>query len=263
MSTIYAVVNQKGGVGKTTTCVNLAAFLANFGKKVLVVDLDSQGNASSGLGVERMRVERCLYDVIIGEMSAQDAIIPSSINGLDIIPATPKLAGADVELVDKNQREYKLKEALECIRDKYEYILIDCPPSLSLLTVNALTAAHEVIIPIQCEYYALEGISQLTKTLDMVKNSLNPNLKICGIVMTMYNKRTVLAEQVVEETKKHFGTKVFKTIIPRNVRLAEAPSFGQPILFYDPGSTGAKAYEQLTQEMISEEVFECQTLNEV
>lgn len=263
MSTIYAVVNQKGGVGKTTTCVNLAAFLANFGKKVLVVDLDSQGNASSGLGVERMRVERCLYDVIIGEMSAQDAIIPSSINGLDIIPSTPKLAGADVELVDKPQREYKLKEALEVIRDKYEYILIDCPPSLSLLTVNALTAAHEVIIPIQCEYYALEGISQLTKTLDMVKNSLNPNLKICGIVMTMYNKRTVLAEQVVEETKKHFGTKVFKTIIPRNVRLAEAPSFGQPILFYDPGSTGAKAYEQLTQEMISEEVFECQTLNEV
>ncbi|MFH1542850.1 MAG: AAA family ATPase [bacterium] len=254
MSTTYAVVNQKGGVGKTTTTVNLAAYLATFGKKILLVDFDPQSNASIGLGTEKASITKCLYDVLIDGVSMKEVRLPSSINGLDLIPSTPRLAGAEVELVDMPEREKRFKNALAEIKDEYDYVIIDCPPSLSLLTVNALTGADEVIIPIQCEYYALEGISQLTHTLELVRESLNPDLKIRGIVLTMYDPRTLLAAQVAEETRKYFGAKVFKSVIPRNVRLAEAPSFGQPIIFYDPGSRGAAAYENLCREVLDGEL---------
>jgi chromosome partitioning protein len=250
MSTIFATVNQKGGVGKTTTAVNLASYLATFGKKILLVDSDPQGNASSGLGIDRNEVTSCMYDVIINGADLSSVIKHTSISGLDIAPATPRLAGAEVELTEMEGRESRLKNALMTARMNYDYLLIDCPPSLSLLTVNALTASDQVIIPIQCEYYALEGLSQLIKTIDLIKKSLNPDLRICGILLTMYDSRTLLSEQVAEETRQHFGGKVFKTIIPRNIRLAEAPSFGQPIVFYDPSSSGAVAYENLSREIL-------------
>lgn len=250
MSTIFATVNQKGGVGKTTTAVNLASYLATFGKKILLVDSDPQGNASSGLGVDRNEISACMYDVIINGVELASIIKPTSISGLDIAPATPRLAGAEVELTEMEGRESRLKNALMSVRTNYDYLLIDCPPSLSLLTVNALTASDQVIIPIQCEYYALEGLSQLVKTIELIKKSLNPDLRICGILLTMYDSRTLLSEQVVEETRQHFGGKVFKTIIPRNIRLAEAPSFGQSIVFYDPSSSGAVAYENLSREIL-------------
>jgi len=250
MAVAYAVVNQKGGVGKTTTTVNLAAYLATFGKKILLVDFDPQSNATVGIGIDRGNIKQCLYDVLVNDIPAQDAILSSPIQNLDALPSTPRLAGAEVELIGLNPRETRLKEALAQVKDNYEIIIIDCPPSLSLLTVNALTAADEVIIPIQCEYYALEGISQLTHTLELVRESLNPNLKIRGIVLTMFDSRTLLSSQVAEETRKYFGSKVFTTVIPRNVRLAEAPSFGQPIVFYDPGSKGAEAYESLCREVL-------------
>jgi len=250
MSTVFATVNQKGGVGKTTTAVNLAAYLATFGKKTLLIDFDPQGNATSGLGIDRNTIKMCMYDVIINDAQFAGIIKPTSVSGLDIAPATQRLAGAEVELTELEGRESRIKNAIKDIRDQYEYVLIDCPPSLSLLTVNALTATDQVIIPIQCEYYALEGLSQLVKTIEMIKKSLNPDLRICGILLTMYDSRTLLSEQVAEETRRHFGGKVFKTIIPRNVRLAEAPSFGQPIIFYDPSSTGAVAYENLSREVL-------------
>ncbi len=251
MGTVIAIVNQKGGVGKTTTTVNLAAYSANFGKRILLVDADPQGNATSGLGVTRDQIQTCLYDLLTDEAAdPANTIIPSPIANLDVLPATTQLAGADIELVSVEGREYRLKKVLAKVRENYDYILIDCPPSLSLITVNVLTAADEVIIPIQCEYYALEGISHLVNTIEMVRNNLNPALKIAGIILTMYNSRTLLSEQVAEEARKHFGAKVYTTIVPRNVRLAEAPSFGQPILFYDPSSSGAKAYESLTKEVI-------------
>lgn len=250
MSTIFATVNQKGGVGKTTTAVNLASYLATFGKKILLVDSDPQGNATSGLGINRDDIKSCMYDVIINGAEFPSIIKPTAISGLDIAPATPRLAGAEVELTEIESRESRLKNAMMDLRQKYDYLLIDCPPSLSLLTVNALTAADQVIIPIQCEYYALEGLSQLVKTIELIKKSLNPDLRICGILLTMYDSRTLLSEQVVEETRQHFGGKVFKTMIPRNVRLAEAPSFGQPIVFYDPSSSGAVAYENLSREIL-------------
>jgi chromosome partitioning protein len=252
MATTYAVVNQKGGVGKTTTTVNLAAYLATFGKKVLLIDIDPQSNASVGLGVDRSQIKECLYNILIEGLPSRDAILKSNISNLDVLPSTPRLAGAEVELVGLEPRETRLKEALGQIKDDYDLLVIDCPPSLSLLTVNALTAADEVIIPIQCEYYALEGISQLTHTLELVRESLNPALKIRGIILTMFDPRTLLSSQVAEEARKYFGTKVFKTVIPRNVRLAEAPSFGQPILFYDPGSKGAEAYENLCREVLDD-----------
>ncbi|MBU0672223.1 MAG: AAA family ATPase [Candidatus Margulisbacteria bacterium] len=252
MSVAYAVVNQKGGVGKTTTTVNLAAYLATFGKKILLIDIDPQSNASVGFGVDRKALKHCLYDVLIEGLPINEAIVKSSISNLDILPSTPRLAGAEVELVSVEGREYKLKQALANLNSSYEIIIIDCPPSLSLLTVNALTAANEVIIPIQSEYYALEGISQLTHTLELVRESLNPELKIRGIVLTMYDPRTLLSSQVAEETRKYFGKKVFQTVIPRNIRLAEAPSFGQPIIFYDPGSKGAQAYENLCREVLGD-----------
>ncbi len=252
MSIAYAVVNQKGGVGKTTTTVNLAAYLATFGKKILLVDIDAQSNATVGLGVDRKSVEDCLYSVLIEGMPIEKVIFKSPIANLDVLPSTPRLAGAEVELVSMDPRETRLKHALATVKDKYDIIIIDCPPSLSLLTVNALTCADEVIIPIQCEYYALEGISQLTHTLELVRESLNPELKIRGIILTMYDPRTLLSAQVAAETRKYFGSKVFKTVIPRNIRLAEAPSFGQPIIFYDPGSKGAEAYESLCREVLDD-----------
>ena len=252
MATTYAVVNQKGGVGKTTTTVNLAAYLATFGKKVLLIDIDPQSNAGVGLGVDRTQIKECLYNVLIEGTPIKDTIIKSNISNLDVLPSTPRLAGAEVELVGMDPRETRLKDSLAEIKSEYDLLVIDCPPSLSLLTVNALTAADEVIIPIQCEYYALEGISQLTHTLELVRESLNPALKIRGIVLTMFDPRTLLSSQVAEEARKYFGNKVFKTVIPRNVRLAEAPSFGQPILFYDPGSKGAEAYENLCREVLDD-----------
>ena len=250
MAIVYAVVNQKGGVGKTTTTVNLAAYFATFGKRVLLIDVDPQSNSSIGLGLERTDADHSLYEVLIDNASIASIRRPSSINGLDLVPASPKLAGAEVELVSLENREKRLKDALVPIKEEYDYVIIDCPPSLSLLTVNALAATDEVIIPIQCEYYALEGISQLTHTLELIRSSLNPDLKIRGIVLTMFDSRTVLATQVADETRKYFGNKVFKTVIPRNIRLAEAPSFGQPIIFYDPGSRGAQAYENLCREVL-------------
>jgi chromosome partitioning protein len=250
MSTIFATVNQKGGVGKTTTAVNLASYLATFGKKILLIDSDPQGNATSGLGIDRNDIKECVYDVIINGVEFSSIIKPTVISGLDIAPATPRLAGAEVELTEIEFRESRLKNAMLNLRQKYDYLIIDCPPSLSLLTVNALTAADQVIIPIQCEYYALEGLSQLIKTIELIKKSLNPDLRICGILLTMYDSRTLLSEQVVQETRQHFGGRVFKTMIPRNIRLAEAPSFGQPIVFYDPSSSGAVAYENLSREIL-------------
>ncbi|MFH1709733.1 MAG: AAA family ATPase [bacterium] len=250
MSTIFATVNQKGGVGKTTTAVNLASYLATFGKKILLIDSDPQGNATSGLGVDRNDISACMYDVIINGVEFSSIIKPTSIAGLEIAPATARLAGAEVELTEMEARESRLKTAVMNLRQNYDYLIIDCPPSLSLLTVNALTAADQVIIPIQCEYYALEGLSQLVKTIELIKKSLNPDLRICGILLTMYDSRTLLSEQVADETRQHFGEKVFKTMIPRNVRLAEAPSFGQPIVFYDPSSNGAIAYENLSREIL-------------
>ncbi|MCX5751522.1 MAG: ParA family protein [Candidatus Saganbacteria bacterium] len=250
MGIILATVNQKGGVGKTTTAINLAAYLATYGKKILLIDSDPQGNATSGLGQNHLDLEKCLYDVLIDNEDASNVIRRTSIVGLDLLPTSPRLAGAEVELVNEPERETRLKAALAPIKDNYDFIIIDCPPSLNLLTVNALTAADEVLIPIQCEYYALEGLSQLNNTLDLVKQSLNPSLKIRAIVLTMYNTRTLLSDQVAEEARKHFGGKVLKTVIPRNIRLAEAPSFGQPILFYDPSSSGATAYESITRELL-------------
>lgn len=250
MSEIYSTVNQKGGVGKTTTAVNLAAYLATFGKNVLLVDMDSQGNATVGVGVDRDKLDRCIYDVLIDGVPAAEVVIPTSVSGLSLIPSTLRLAGAEVELVPENFRETRLKKALAEVKGNYDFLIIDCPPSLSLLTVNALVASDEVIIPIQCEYYALEGLSQLTNTIDLIRGSLNPALKLKGILLTMYDSRTLLSEQVSEEVRKHFGRKVFKTVVPRNVRLAESPSFGQPILFYDPSSSGATAYEGLARELL-------------
>lgn len=255
MGISYAIVNQKGGVGKTTTTVNLAAYLATFGKKILLVDFDPQSNATVGIGIDRSTVKQCLYDVLINGVPVKDVIIKSPIANLDALPSTPQLAGAEVELITMEPRETRLKDALAVIKDDYDIVIIDCPPSLSLLTVNSLTAADEVIIPIQCEYYALEGISQLTHTLELVREGLNPSLKIRGIVLTMYDPRTLLSAQVAEETRKYFGSKVFKSVIPRNIRLAEAPSFGQPIIFYDPGSKGAQAYENLCREVLDDGQF--------
>jgi chromosome partitioning protein len=252
MPLAYAVVNQKGGVGKTTTTVNLAAYLATFGKKILLVDIDPQSNASVGLGINRATIVRCLYNVLVEGIPAEEIIVKSSIANLDVLPSTPRLAGAEVELVSLEPRETRLKQAIASVKENYDFVIVDCPPSLSLLTVNALTSADEVIIPIQCEYYALEGISQLTHTLELVRESLNPELKIRGIILTMYDSRTLLSAQVAEETRKYFGNKVFKTVIPRNIRLAEAPSFGQPIIFYDPGSKGAEAYENLCREVLDD-----------
>ncbi len=251
MTKIYALANQKGGVGKTTTAVNLGAYLSTLGIKVMIVDLDPQSNATSSLGIDKNGVAHSTYNVLIDRLPLADVVVPTGWKHLSLAPASPVLAGAEVELVSIIAREFLLRKALEQMDDDYAYILIDCPPSLGLLTVNALSAAADgVIIPVQCEYLALEGLSELLNTIRLVRESLNPQLVIRGLLMTMYDARTNLANQVVEEVKRYFPDQVFKSIIPRNIRLGEAPSFGKPIMDYDPKSAGARAYQTLTVELL-------------
>ena len=250
MAKIIAVANQKGGVGKTTTSVNLAACIAAKKKKVLLVDCDPQGNASSGFGVEKSALDKTIYHVLIDNVPVSEVIQKTEFK-VDILPANIELAGAEVELVAAISRETRLKKALDAVRDNYDYILIDCPPSLGLLTLTSLAAADSLIMPIQCEFYALEGVAQLMKTIELVRNNLNANLAVEGVVMTMYDSRTKLAEQVVDEVRNSFDTAVYKTMIPRTVRLSEAPSFGQPILYYDKKSKGAEVYMKLAKEVIA------------
>jgi chromosome partitioning protein len=251
MAKIICVVNQKGGVGKTTTSVNISAALANLGKRVLIVDLDPQGNASSGLGLKRHDYQDAnVYHLLIAESSINEVIYQTAFDNLSIIPANADLVGAEIELVNEHQREYRLKEAFAHVDSQFDYIFIDCPPSLSLLTLNALTAANSFLVPLQCEYYALEGLSQLLNTAGLVKKSLNPELKIEGILLTMFDGRNNLSHQVVGEIRSHFADKVFKSIIPRNVRLSEAPSHGLPILEYDSKSVGSRKYLELAEEIL-------------
>lgn len=250
MGKIISFTNQKGGVGKTTTCINLAAYVAAMGKKVLVLDLDSQGNATSGLGIEKHKDLKTIYDIISGESSLDEVIKKTVIEDLDIIPATVDLAGAEIEMVQMPQREKIVKGILDSVKDCYDFIMIDCPPSLGLITVNALTASDSIIIPIQCEFFPLEGLTQLMNTIKLIKYHLNPNIDIEGVVMTMKDKRSNLTAQVSDEILKFFGKRVFFTYIPRNIRLAEAPSHGEPILLYEPYSKGAEAYMSLAEEFL-------------
>lgn len=251
MGYVIALANQKGGVGKTTTSVNLGACLADNGKKVLLIDLDPQGNATSGLGIDKKDIEESVYDVLINDVDLKDVILKSSHKGLDIVPTTIALSGAEVELTNLMARETRLKDAFGDVKDEYDYILIDCPPSLGLLTINAFTACDSILIPVQSEYYALEGLSQLLNTIKLVRKHFNSDLKIEGVLLTMYDKRTNLGQQVNAEVKKYFGDQVYDTIIPRNVRLSEAPSHGQAIVDYDKRSTGAKVYQQLAKEVLA------------
>jgi chromosome partitioning protein len=250
MGRMIAIANQKGGVGKTTTSINLSACLAYLGKKVLLIDIDPQGNASSGIGVAKGELETCIYDVLIDDEPVENVVIQSKVENLYVLPATISLAGAEIELVSTISRELRLKNALEPIKEKYDFIIIDCPPSLGLLTINALTASDAVIIPVQCEYYALEGLSQLLSTIRLVQKHLNKNLMIDGVLLTMLDARTNLGLQVIEEVKKYFQDKVYKTVVPRNVRLSEAPSHGESIIQYDAKSRGAEVYLELAREVI-------------
>ena len=251
MMKILAITNQKGGVGKTTTCVNLAASLANFGSRVLLVDLDPQGNATTGSGIDKAQVKHTIYHVLIGDKTVAEVTQKTEKGRFDLLPANRDLAGAEVELVNEIGRETKLKVALAAIKDQYDYVLLDCPPALNLVTVNALTAAHAVMIPMQCEYYALEGLTDLVNTIKKVRTHLNPVLEIEGLLRTMFDNRNMLAQQVSAQLVSHFGDKVYNTLIPRNVRLAEAPSYGMPALIYDQLSKGAQAYLQLAEEILA------------
>lgn len=247
---VIAIFNQKGGVGKTTTNVNISACLAAKGKKVLVVDIDPQGNTTSGLGIDKNSLDYSIYDLILGSVDIRNCILQTSQENLSIIPSSVQLAGAEIELTEMEEREKPLKKALMGIKNDFDYVFIDCPPSLGLLTINALTAVESVLIPIQCEYYALEGVSQLMNTIELVKKNLNPQLEIQGVVLSMFDGRTNLSIQVVDEVKKYFKGKVYTTLIPRNVRLAEAPSYGMSIIDYDPKSKGAEAYIELAEEFL-------------
>lgn len=248
---VMGIINQKGGVGKSTTAINLAAALGEMGKQVLLIDLDPQGNCSSGLGIEKGLINQCIYDVLLNDVPLEEVIIPDVCPGLDVAPATINLAGAEVELVSEMARENRLKDAVGCMRGKYDFIIIDCPPALGLLTVNAMVAADKLLIPIQCEFYALEGVTKLLESMKRVKGRLNPSLDIYGILLTMYDSRTTLSKQVADEVRDYFGRLVFATPIPRTVKLSEAPSFGQPITQYDPRGRGSLSYIELAKEVIA------------
>jgi chromosome partitioning protein len=253
MGRVIAIANQKGGVGKTTTSINLSAALAERGKKVLVIDTDPQGNTTSGFGLDKNELENTVYELMIGECSIEEAIkknVVEDLDGVDIIPSNVNLAAVEIELIDTEQKEFILREAISEVKNNYDFIVIDCPPSLSMLTVNAMTTANTVLVPIQCEYYALEGLSQLVHTVNLVRDRLNPELEMEGVVFTMFDSRTNLSLQVVENVKEHIQENVYKTIIPRNIRLAEAPSYGLPINIYEPKSAGAEAYRLLADEVI-------------
>lgn len=250
MGKVIAIANQKGGVGKTTTAINLAACVAEKGKKVLVIDTDPQGNTSTGFGVQKNELDNTVYELMCGECSVKECIIPDVMENLSLIPSNVNLAAAEIELVDEERKEYILKNELDWVKDQYDFIFIDCPPSLSMLTVNAMTAADSVLVPIQCEYYALEGLSQLITTVNLIKKKINPALSLEGVVFTMYDSRNNLSAEVVENVKEVMTERIFETLIPRNVRLAEAPSYGQPINVYDDKSAGAEAYRKLAEELI-------------
>jgi len=255
---VLSVSNQKGGVGKTTTAINLGTALAAVGEKVLILDLDPQGNASTGLGVPRGQRKTTAYDVIVGGASLKDAAVHTALPGLDLIPSDPDLSGVEMELAGAQRRSFRMRDAIAALRDSedgggYTYILIDCPPSLNLLTVNAMAAADAVLVPLQCEFFALEGLTQLMRTVDLVRGSLNPRLEIQGVVLTMYDRRNSLSEQVAQDVRSHFGDKVYETVIPRNVRVSEAPSYGQPVLIYDLKCTGSQAYLKLAREVVGRE----------
>lgn len=253
MSRIIAIANQKGGVGKTTTAINLSSCLAEAGKRVLTIDLDPQGNMTSGLGVDKNELENTVYELMLDECSIKESMADTIVEGMKIIPSNVNLAGAEIELLGINEKEYILKNAVDYIRDDYDFIIIDCPPSLNMLTINAMTTADSVLVPIQCEYYALEGLSQLIHTIDLVQQRLNPNLVIDGVVFTMYDVRTNLSNQVVENVKENLDAKIYETLIPRNIRLAEAPSHGLPINMYDAKSAGTESYRLLAKEVMERE----------
>ncbi len=250
MARIIAIANQKGGVGKTTTSINLSAALADEGKRVLVIDSDPQGNTTSGFGVNKNECEKTIYELISGKLPVRECILDQVYENVDLMPANVNLAAAEIELSDEDNKHFILRDEIDYVKNNYDFIIIDCPPSLSLLTINAMTTADAVLVPIQCEYYALEGLSQLLYTINLVKERLNPRLEVDGVVFTMYDQRTNLSQQVVENVKENLKTKVYNTVIPRNIRLAEAPSHGQPIGQYDPSSAGARSYKMLAQEML-------------